>query len=106
MPLTSSPLLPLTLPSPPRGGEDEGEGIMSGVRGGHFVKRCHLDLFRPEPPNGGEAQPLRNLGFLETSRWHPICSSLSSMSQDRRRHPRARVELDATVEATSSVWRG
>jgi len=29
MPLTSSPL-PLTLPSPPRGGEDEGEGIMSG----------------------------------------------------------------------------
>src|SRR3989337_2390484 len=33
MPLTSSPL-PLTLPSPPRGGEDEGEGIMSGVREG------------------------------------------------------------------------
>src|SRR3972149_5454481 len=33
IPLTSSPL-PLPLPSPPRGGEDEGEGIMSGVRGG------------------------------------------------------------------------
>jgi len=32
MPLTSSPR-PLTLPSPPRGGENEGEGIMSGVRG-------------------------------------------------------------------------
>ena len=79
---------------------------MSGVRGGHFVKRCHLDLSRPEPLNGDAAKSVRNLGFLETSRWHPICSSLLSMSPDRRRHPRAGVELDATVEATSSVWRG
>ena len=28
------------------------------------------------------------------------------MNEDRRRHPRAGVELDATVEATSGVWRG
>ncbi|MEK7363987.1 MAG: sigma 54-interacting transcriptional regulator [candidate division NC10 bacterium] len=28
------------------------------------------------------------------------------MTQDRRRHPRAGVELDATVEARSSVWQG